>query len=116
MVFGAMPHHSMREGCMSGVHKPGDHPIGNPQAGSSPPAAIQDEDLMPSQHGFGDDGTKATRFYKPDDGDNQMNEKGQDVVHPGIVSKSQKAAEFRPIFNSPPTGSDDVTPLRKARA
>jgi hypothetical protein len=27
------------------------------------PTAIQDEDLMPSQHGFGDDGTKATSFY-----------------------------------------------------
>jgi hypothetical protein len=49
---------------------------------------------MPNEDGFGDDGTKATRFYKPDDGDNQMNEKGQDV-HPGIVSKSQKAPEFR---------------------
>ena len=53
---------------------------------------------MPSEHGFGDDGTKATRFYKPDEGDNQMNEKGQDVVHPGIVSKSQKAPEFRLIL------------------
>jgi hypothetical protein len=59
---------------------------------------------MPSEHGFGDDGTKATRFYKPDDSDDQMKEKGQDVVHRGIVSKSQKAAEFRPICNSPPTG------------
>jgi len=27
------------------------------------------EDWMASQHGFGDDGTKTTRFYKPDDGD-----------------------------------------------
>jgi hypothetical protein len=53
---------------------------------------------MPSEHGFGNDGTKATRFYKPDEGDDQMKEKGQDVVHPGIVSKSQKAAEFRPIL------------------
>ena len=45
---------------------------------------------MPSQHGFGDDGTKATRFYKADDGDDQMNENDEDVVHPGIVTKSQK--------------------------
>jgi hypothetical protein len=50
---------------------------------------------MPSEHGFGDDGTKTTRFCKPDDGDDQMKEKGQDVVHPGIVTKSQKAPEFR---------------------
>jgi hypothetical protein len=45
---------------MRRVHKPA---VGNAQVGSSLPAAIQDEDLMPSQHGFGDDGTKATRFY-----------------------------------------------------
>jgi hypothetical protein len=50
---------------------------------------------MPSQHGFGDDGTKATRFPKADDGDDQMDENDEDVLHLGIVSKSQKAPEFR---------------------
>jgi hypothetical protein len=50
---------------------------------------------MPSQHGFGDDGTKATRSQKADD---QMNENDEDVVHHGIVTKSQKAPEFRPIL------------------
>ena len=53
---------------------------------------------MPSDHGFADDGTKATRFYKPDDGDDQMNEKDEDVMHAGIVPKSQKIPEFRPIL------------------
>ena len=53
---------------------------------------------MPSEHGFGDDGAKATRFYKPDEGDDQMNQKDEDVVHAGIVSKSQKIPEFRPIL------------------
>ena len=53
---------------------------------------------MPSEDRFGDDGTKATRFYKPEDGDDQMNEKDEDVVHAGIVSKSQKIPEFRPIL------------------
>src|SRR6516225_8234795 len=57
----------------------GDNPNVNAQVGSSLLATIQDEDLMPSQHGFGDDGTKATRFHKADDGDDQMKEKGQDV-------------------------------------
>ena len=59
---------------------------------------------MPSQHGFGDDGTKATRFYKADDGDDQMNENDEDVVHPGIVTKSQKAQDSGLFCNSPPTG------------
>jgi hypothetical protein len=53
---------------------------------------------MPSQHGFGDDCTKATWFYKAENGDDQMDENDEDVVHPGIVSKSQKAPEFRPIL------------------
>jgi hypothetical protein len=60
---------------MRRVHKTGDHAIGNAQVGSSPPTAIQDEDLMPSQRRFRDDGTKATRFYKPDDGDDHERER-----------------------------------------
>jgi hypothetical protein len=38
------------------------------------------------------------RIARPDvrlDGDDQMDENDEDVVHPGIVSKSQKAPEFR---------------------
>ena len=53
---------------------------------------------MPSESRFRDNSTKATRFYKPEDGDDQMNEKDEDVVHAGIVSKSQKIPEFRPIL------------------
>jgi len=52
---------------------------------------------MPSQHGFGDDGTKATRFYKADDGDDQMNENDEGVVHPrhrNKISKSPIQADF----------------------
>jgi hypothetical protein len=41
---------------------------------------------MPSERRFRDDGTKATRFYKAD------------VVHAGIVSKSQKIPDFWPIL------------------
>ena len=53
---------------------------------------------MPGQRGFGDDGTEASRFCKPDDDDDQMNENDEDVVHPGIVSKPQKAPDFKPIL------------------
>jgi hypothetical protein len=53
---------------------------------------------MPSECRFRDDGTKATRFYKPDDGDDRMKENDEDVVHAGIVSKSQKIPKFRPIL------------------
>ena len=53
----------------------------NAQVGISLPTAIQDEDLMPSERRFRDYGTKATRFHKPDDGDDGMNEIDEDVVH-----------------------------------
>ena len=49
---------------------------------------------MPSEHRFRDDGTKATRFYKPDDSDDQMNEKDDNIAHSGMVSKSEKALDF----------------------
>jgi hypothetical protein len=73
----------------------GHNPVGNAPVGSSLPTALQEEDLMPGQHGFGADGTKATWFYKADEGDDQMDENDEHVVPPGIVSKSQKALEFR---------------------
>jgi hypothetical protein len=53
---------------------------------------------MPSERRFRDDGTKATRLHKPDYGDDRMNENEEDVVHAGIVSKSPKIPEFRPIL------------------
>jgi hypothetical protein len=53
---------------------------------------------MPSERRFRDDGTKATRFYKPNDGDDRMNENDEDVVHAGIVSKSQKTPGIQADF------------------
>jgi hypothetical protein len=53
---------------------------------------------MPSQHGFGDDGTKATRFHKPDDGNDQMKKKGQDVAHPRHRIKISKSRGIRTDF------------------
>jgi hypothetical protein len=53
---------------------------------------------MPSERRFRDDGTKATRFYQPNDGDDRMKENDEEVVHAGIVSKSQNLLEFRPIL------------------
>jgi len=73
---------------MRRVHKPTIIRSETRRFGSSLPTAIQDEDLMPSEHGFGDDGTKTTRSDKPDDRDDQMNENDEDVVHPSSVSKS----------------------------
>ena len=54
--------------------------------------------MIPSERRFRDDSTKAARFYKSNNGDDQMKENDEDVVHAGIVSKSQKIPEFRPIL------------------
>jgi hypothetical protein len=55
---------------------------------------------MPSEHGFGDDGTKATRFYKPDDGDDQMKEKARmSYILQGLrcpVSHLRRSESFLP--------------------
>jgi hypothetical protein len=40
---------------------------------------------------------EASRPRKPDDGDNQMKEKDDDIAHPGMVSKSEKTPNFGPI-------------------
>jgi hypothetical protein len=53
---------------------------------------------MPSERRFRDDGTRGTRFYRPYDGDDRMNENDEDVVHAGILSKSQTIPEIRPVL------------------
>jgi hypothetical protein len=49
-------------------------------------ARVRDKDQAPEflrQHGLG-------RPCKPDDGDNQMKEKDDDIAHPGMISKPEK--------------------------
>src|SRR5215469_7634646 len=54
---------------------------------------------------LGDDGTEASRPSEPDDGDNQMKEKDDDIAHPGMVSKPEKHLILVAQFgNSPWTG------------
>jgi hypothetical protein len=50
-----------------------------------------------------DDSTKATRFYKPDDGADRLNEVDEDVVHAGIVSNLKKSQNSGRFCISPPT-------------
>ena len=52
----------------------GDDPIGSAQFGSTLAAAIEDQQLMPGQHGFGNNGTDSARPCQPSHGDDQMNE------------------------------------------
>ena len=45
---------------------------------------------------LGNDGTEASRPCKPDDGDNQMKEKDDDIAHPGMVPKPEKHQFWQP--------------------
>ena len=59
---------------------------------------------MPNEHGFRDDGTKATRFYKPNDGDDRMNENDEDVDMPASYQNLKKSRNSGRFCNSPPSG------------
>ena len=66
-----------------------------------------------SERRFRDDGTKATRFDKPNDGDGRMNENDEDVVHAGIVSKSQKNPGIQADFCNSPSPDSGATDDRE---
>jgi hypothetical protein len=46
--------------------------------------------LLFDEQRLGNDGTEASWPCKPDDGDNQMKEKDEDIAHPGMASKPEK--------------------------
>ena len=46
--------------------------------------------MMFDEQRLGNDGTEASRPCKPNDGNNQMKEKDEDIVHPSMVSKPKK--------------------------
>ena len=49
----------------------GNDAIGRVQVGSTLAAAIEDQQLMPEQHGFGDNGTESARPCQSGHGDDQ---------------------------------------------
>ena len=61
----------------------GDDPIRGTQVGRALAPAIEDEQLMPDQHGLGDNGTESTGPRQSGQGDDQMNEYDSEVAHPG---------------------------------
>src|SRR5215472_242975 len=63
---------------------------------------------------LGNDGTEASGPCKPDDGDNQMKEKDEDIAHPGMVSKPEKRLILAQFSNSPwtPTSLECCTDAR----
>ena len=80
----------------------GDDPIHGTQVGCTPAPAIEDQQLMPDQHGFGDNGTESTRPCQSGQGDDQMNEYDSEVAHPGNGINTSKTTALRAKFGNSP--------------
>jgi hypothetical protein len=57
--------------------------------------AMEDQQLMPDQQGFGDYGTESTRPRQSGQSDDQMNEYDSEVAHPGNGNNTSKTTAFR---------------------
>src|SRR5215831_10991565 len=79
----------------------GDDPIRGTQVGRTPAAAIEDEQLMPDQHGFGDNGTESTWPRQSGQSDDQMNEYVSEVAHSGNGINTSQTDALRQFGNSP---------------
>ena len=76
----------------------GDDPIRGTQVGRTLAPAIDDEQLMPDQHGFGENGTESTRPRQSGQGDNQVNEYDSELAHPGNGINTSKTTYSGPIW------------------
>jgi hypothetical protein len=59
---------------------------------------------MPHQDGFGDNGPEATGLSKPDDGDDCMQKKSENVAHAPDGIKLKNLKNSLRLRNSPTTG------------
>ena len=79
----------------------GEDTIRGTQVGCTFATAIEDQQLMPDQYGFGNHGTEPARNCQPDHGNDHMNEEDDDIAHPGMLSKPQKPKLSAQFNNSP---------------
>ena len=61
-------------------------------------AAIEDEQLMPDQHGFGDNGTESARSRQSGQGDDQMDEYDSEVAHSGNGINTSQTTALKPVW------------------
>jgi hypothetical protein len=63
---------------------------------------------MPHQDGFGDNGPEATGLSKPDDGDDGMQKKSENIAHAPDGIKLKNLKNSVRLRNSPTTGSSPM--------
>ena len=72
----------------------GDDTIPGAEVGRTLAAAIEDDQLMPDQRGFGDNGTESARPCQSGQGDDHMNKQGEEVTHSGnLINTSNHGIE-----------------------
>ena len=93
----AGPHHESAQ--------TGDDAIGRPKVGCPLAIPIQNENLLSHQDGLGDDGPETTGLSKPDDGDDRMEKKSENVAHARDGIKRKNLKNSGRLRNSPRSGS-----------
>jgi hypothetical protein len=67
---------------------------------------------MSHQDGFGNNGPEASRLSKPDDGDDRVQKKTENVAHACDAIKLNKLKNSMGLWNSPTTGNDHHAAVR----
>src|SRR5215470_8216652 len=74
------------------------------------PTTIQNQDLVSHQDGFGNNRTQPTGSNEPDDDDEGMQKKSENVAHTQDGIKLKKLRNSWRLRNSPPTGTQHPCP------
>jgi len=96
--FKTMAERRTRAGRMNSLHKPAMIRSVARRSGARFAPAIEDQQLVSDQHGFGDNGTEPTRPCHSGQGDDQMNEYDNEVAHPGNGIKTSKTPHSGQIW------------------
>src|SRR6266852_6108217 len=94
-----------------GTHA-GDHAIGGAEVGRTFPGAIEDQQLLLDENGFGYDSTHAAGTGESGDGRQQMEKQDGQIAHGTILTSSRNPRNVGQSVNSPCTGGkSDVSRL-----
>ncbi len=96
---GGLQHHGRTEKTCPANEKSAqthDKAIPGSQIGCTLAATVQDQKLVPDQHGLSDHPTESSGLCQPDHGNDQMKQKDQEVAHFGNRTKIRQASDLTP--------------------
>src|SRR2546427_121655 len=83
----------------------GNHAIGGAEVGRTFPGAIEDQQLLLHEQGFGYDSTHAAWTGESGDGRQQVEKQHGQIAHGTILTSSRNPRNVEQFINSPRTGS-----------